>query len=381
MSLFSSHYVKNSSSKIVWRVDSTGIAVIVMHEQKIVYYDFQPITFFALDDRHQYDQMFHHTQMCMNRMIPNLMEHLQIPPQQVTVVIGEPWAHSIRRHIVYKRKTSFKLTRAFIDDLAARDMKKLVQEYRHDAVDFIDPTYHGISIAGHTVSDPWGKSVNDIRFDYLTGFSDVQIVTMIQQTIHEKLKVPLLHIHIDHYQNLLIAFWVKTKLPGGLLVDATGFVTDLYIFHNNQLMQAGTLPQGLSSLAQRVAEELGVYPDELQSLLGLYQKNLINDTMMRRMEQILQGAFQIWEHDFQKFCNHAIEQGDVIDQVIWVGNSNDTMLQFFMHALQHDSLKFPVIFGTNQVGFLHSDALIDTLNLVPMKKLQNQDRIILVGLE
>jgi hypothetical protein len=49
-----------------------------------------------------------------------------------------------------------------------------------------EPTYHDLLIAGHTTNDPWGKTVTDIRFDYVTGFSDTGITAIVKQVIHEK---------------------------------------------------------------------------------------------------------------------------------------------------------------------------------------------------
>lgn len=384
MSLFSSANIQENSFRVLWRIDGAGISVMVVDTvSNVHYYDSQPLTVFAMDDRHMIDQLLHHTEMIVVKMIPSLMAFLPNITDNVTIILGEPWAHSIRRHITYKRKTPFKLTKSFINDLISRDIKRIKKEYQDDYIEFIDPTYHDLSIAGHTSNDPWGKTVTDIRFDYVTGFSDIEIVSLLQQIIHEKMKVKLLDIVIDHYQNYLIRFWKRTNISDGLVIDGSGFVTDLYIFKRNQLVQAGTLPMGFSMVKNELASYLGIYPKELESLLSLYQKKLLSDSVSDRIDKGLQDLFQSWEMDFQVFCNHATEQGDILDQVVWGGNSQDVVLQFFMHQLSDNSLQFPVVFGTSHVGFLHSAMLASNLNIGTHLDVSasNTDQIIISGLE
>jgi hypothetical protein len=256
----------------------------------------------------------------------------------------------------------------------------LAKEYKNASL--IDPIHHEVSVAGHVVPDPWGKSVNDIRFDYITGFSDPQMVALVKEIIHEQMKVKLLNILISHYQNTLVKFWKQLNAPDGLFIDPSGSVTDLAIFSNRQLVQAGTLPVGLLRVAERTAEHMGVYPNELASILSLYSKNLLDDATIEKLERCMYDEYHAWEIDFQKFCHHAVEQGDVIEQVVWLGDSQNPMLQFFMKNMQENKLQSSVIFGSPQVWFLHSDAIIEAVlpHRMQHAHLQNQDRVILAGM-
>ncbi len=383
MSLFSFSSKKQKSLKVFWRVDSGAISVMVTDEKdKVHYYDSEKITIFAMDDRHMYDQLLHHTELCMKRIIPGVVDFLGTVPDSIAIVLGEPWAHSIGRHIVYKRKTRFKLTKSFISDLIVRDMKRIKKEYADYGTDFIEPVYHGISIAGHLTNDPWGKIVDDIRFDYITGLSDDRIVGLVKKTLNEGMRAPLNSISFDHYQNFLVRFWKKTNLSHGLLIDGSGFITELYIFKQNQLVQIGTLPLGFAMVRNELASYLGIYPRELEALLSLYQKKLISEDISRKIQSGLVNLYTIWEKDFQKFCNHAIEQGDILDQVVWSGDEQDPIVQFFMHQLASNTLQFPVVFGTNQVGFLHNGVLARSLNqdtnMTP--NAHNADQVIIAGI-
>lgn len=376
----------NHTTKTIWRIDSTGISVMVLQDKtnRVVYYDFQPITFFTIDVRHRYDQLMHHSELIITRMAQGLISFLKKPATNVVVVLGEPWTQGIRRHIVYKRKTSFMLTRAFIDDLVDRDMKRIAQEYkRHHGTVFelLPPTYHELQIAGHPAHDAFGKVVNDVRLTYTTGFSDPGMTALLKILIHEKTKVRMVNIDFDQYQNYVMRFWKHITLRNGIVIDTTGFVTDMYIFQNNELVQTGTLPTGLSEIRQQLAYHLGIYPTELTSLLSLYQKKILDEATTVKIDRELEKAYHVWERHFQKFCHTAVSHGDILDQVIWLGNETNPILSYFMNALHADPLSFPVIFGSTQVGFIHSDSILDVLhNHNHVTKLQNQDRIIVAAL-
>ena len=82
------------------------------------------------------------------------------------------------------------------------------------------------------------------------------------------------------------------------------------------------------------------------------------------------------------FCSHAIGQGDIISQVVWSDDSSDPILQFFMRELASNTIQFPIVFGTNQVGFLHIESLVDNVknNISIPGNAHVADKIIIAGL-
>jgi hypothetical protein len=139
---------------------------------------------------------------------------------------------------------------------------------------------------------------------------------------------------------------------------------------------------GFSIIKNELASYLGIYPNELESLLAMYKKELLSDSISKKINTGLRDLYRSWESDFQKFCNHATEQGDILDQVIWLGNENDPILQFFMQALAENTLQFPAVFGTSHVGFLHSTMFIDALNQPRLgSSSSTSDQIIIAGLQ
>jgi hypothetical protein len=268
-----------------------------------------------------------------------------------------------------------------VDDLVIRDQKKLIHELRSvdsvSAGDLLDPYYHGLSVAGHQITEPWGRVVNDITVDYTTGFSDLQLVNIIKTVIHEKMRVPLLHITIDHFQNFLVQFSKKSHIDQALIIDMSGQTTDLFIIQHKSLVQTGTLPVGLMSIRQQIAEILGMYPSELDALLSLYARQLLAPKTVQQLEKIMYHLFSDWEKDFQVFCHRAVTLGDVLGQVIWIADDNDPLVQFFMHTLSQDQAQFPVIFGAAQVVFTRSGPIIKLLEQSIPNNCRASDQVIL----
>lgn len=373
---------EKNTTKTFWRIDSASVSVTVVQVETgtILYYDVQPLTLYFLDERHRYDQLLHHTELVMNQMIPRLQMAVSTPSDHAVVVLGEPWSHTVKRHVAYKRKTPFKLTKTFIKDLIDRDMKRLTQEYttrKQAALELMNPTYHELLIGGHVIPEPWGTMINDVRLEYTTGFSDDRITDSVIKIIHEKTKVRLVNIQIDHYLNYMMRFWKTLSAVNGMIINPSGLVTDISIFQQGSLAQSGTIPWGMSGIEHMIAVQMNMNPDELKVLLSLSEKNLLDDATSVRLNKYMDRAYRAWEKDFQKFASNAVDHGDMIDQVVWMGEQS-MLLSYFMHRLRENTVAFPLIFGATHVGFSHSDTILQTA-ASSIHGLKSNDHIMLMA--
>ncbi len=240
------------------------------------------------------------------------------------------------------------------------------------------PTYHELLVGGHSVQDSWGTMINDLRFEYTTGFSDERIVDVATGIIHEKTKVRLLNIQIDHYLDYLMRFWKTLSIGNGMIINPSGYVTDVSIFQQGSLVQSGTIPLGILGIEQMLAIQMNLNPDELKVLLVLAQKKLLDEATSERLRRHMDRAYRLWEKDFQKFSSNAVNHGDMIDQVIWMGDQQSSILSYFMHRLRDNALAFPLIFGATRVGFSHSDTILQTSGEL-IHGIQSNDRIMLLA--
>ncbi len=380
MSIFSTSTNKKSLHAFI-RVDSMCISYIVYNEslREIVLIDSQILNQEGVINR--YDFLVKQIHIAVyNLLKKNTIKSID----RATIIFGEPWSHTIRRQISYQRKTPFKVTQAFIQDLIVRDQKKLIQTlYINDVntpADLILPYYHAFIISGHHVLSPWNHVVNNITIDYSTGFSDEQLTTIIKTTIHEQLKIPTVNINVQHYQDFLAMFVKKIIPDNSLIIDWSGYTTDLSVVQQKTFTQTGTLPLGIVSIKQTLASLLEISYIELDSLLPLYEHSLLTEKLVFKIEAALEQVFQIWEEDFQIFCANAIVNGDIIHRVFWM-NSNDIIAQFFISRVLQDTNIFPTIFGSTQVYAAPFAKLFDTIehSLIDTSYYE-QDNIILSSL-
>ncbi len=359
----------NTGLHMMCRIDSAGISLTVFSGEHTIYRDYQPFPHTVHDERHIYDRMTHHADILLHRMCTDAREYVGKHPTTCVVVVGEPWSHMICRKINHARKTPFKLTQAMVQDLVARDMKRAeiqYREHRHSAhTEFSEPRYHNLSIAGHTIAQPWNKMINDVEITYTTGWFDVQIVEILKSVIHEQLRVPLLGITFHHEQSCIAAWWGKHGIENALLINPTGQVSELYIFQNGILAQWGTIPIGLPDFERALMHELGIGSAQLPGLMRLSQDGLLDGKVIQRMEKSLGKAFSLWKNDLNKFCITAVERGMIVEQIVWMGNPLHPAIAYAMRSVATDDLSFPVVFGAPHTGSIMLQAMVPNIRPEP----------------
>jgi hypothetical protein len=388
MSLFSFNDTTADTLKLVWRFDSAGIsatAFFTSQPTEIIYYHFQPYRLSADNTEyvHKYTQLINLTTTILTTMAKQFLEYVQRQPDAIDIVFGEPWSHVSVRHISYKRKTNFKLTNAFLSELVTRDLKNIKQRGVTVAPDhnFSEPVYHRISIAGHPVYTITGQTVNDIRLDYTVGNLNNDISTVVTKLISERFHVLKRNTKIHHYQDLLIKFFAQSDNLTGCIVDISGHITDVYVFQNGIVKQWGTVPSGALSMVETIARRMNINLPEFSTLLKLYRKDLLSDDMRGTIKNAFKKSITPWIVDMQKFLADAVTDGMIIDQVFWMGSSSDPLLSLFVQSIQSDTIAFPQIFGTHQVGSTYIGTLFSLFSQYEDIKNQiSEDQDIIINL-
>lgn len=379
---------KPDDLKLVWRFDSAGISVTAFFSDKpteILYYHFQPLFFSAVDSvhTHRYDKLINRTQSVLGIMTKQFIEHAQRQPDSMEVIFGEPWSHVSVRHISYKRKTTFKLTNAFLNELVTRDLKNVRQRGSVITLDtnISKPVYHRVSIAGHPVYEITGQPVSDIRLDYTIGNVNADIITVVTNELHQRFHVSRKNITTHHYQDLLINFFARTGITNGCIIDVSGYITDAYVFQNGILKQWGTVPFGKLTMSEVISDRMGISIIEFGTLMKLYKKDLLAESMKSTIQSAFKKSINQWTTDLQNFLASAATDGMIMDQVIWVGGDTDPLLSLFARTVQSDTIVFPHIFGTHQVGIMFSSALFSAFNnYEDIRKSITEDQDIIINL-
>lgn len=165
-SLFSSSDNRPVHSHVTWRIDAAGVSVIIINNStnQMDYYDHYTISASLLDDRHYIIQLHTEINTAIDILTKRLINQFPHFPKHARIILCEPWSHMIKRKVVYKRNTDFKITQTILQEIIARDMKKMMIESKYKAVvqsGFTTPEIQNIAISGHHVVDYIGKKVLD----------------------------------------------------------------------------------------------------------------------------------------------------------------------------------------------------------------------------
>lgn len=372
----------------VWRIDSECVSVTLFYDTQphdIVFYHTIPHALLLLDDRHRADQLYHAVEKGLLQLATMITAEFQQFPGKALVVIGEPWVHTLFRRVTHKRKTEFSLTQSIVQDIVKRDFKTVaLHQYGYDQAmhtDPVEPYVHTVSIGGYPVSEWKHKKTHDVRIDYMGYFFDRSIINLMHQVIHEKLRVRLLAITSAPVHYFLIHYWKQYNQSTQLIIHPSGSVTHMIQMKNGLFIESGTLPVGLHTMYQKMARILGISIHEVATLARMYQQKILQDSVQKKFLKAFQKSFFAWEQEFQSFCTHAVTQGAVIEQVVWVGGMQDQIMHFVMQSVKDDHGSFPIIFGNTHVGFTHSASFLQSQHQGGMiTAMDDVDRIIIQSL-
>jgi len=358
---------KESSTHALWRIDDKSVSVTIVADdrQQVLFFAEQTLRPTVFKTGESLDTITEHLRSTITGLISKVKKDISVFPKRATVIVGEPWSHVVFRTVIHERPTSFRITKTIVSDLIARDIKNIdrsVNGYdKKIHTHFSEPTTHQIYINGHKSKDYYGKSTTNIRIEYATGFFDALLIKSIVHTIHEQTRVPLVQIHTKHYQDVIVRFWNRIGLSHGVVVDPTGAITDLYGFQHGRLIHWGTIPVGASSLEQNSAHGLGVSHPELDTLFRLYDKKLIDQKTEQRINNVLGKIAPLWIRPFQDFCAEMVQQGMIIDQVVWMGEQSHPIEQFLFTTVTDDQATFPMIFGSTHTECAHIADIIESI--------------------
>jgi hypothetical protein len=134
-------------------------------------------------------------------------------------------------------------------------------------------------------------------------------------------------------------------------------------------------------MVETIARRMNMNLPEFSTLLKLYRKDLLSDDMRSTIKNAFKKSITPWIVDMQKFLADAVTDGMIIDQVFWMGSSSDPLLSLFVQSIQSDTIAFPQIFGTHQVGSTYIGTLFSLFSQYEDIKNQiSEDQDIIINL-
>lgn len=234
--------------------------------------------------------------------------------RDVICFLGEPWVHGQSRVVSTSRKTSFPVTRKFLDELMEKDFRLLVQDLEkrysnHEALALLDRKTLWLALNGYVVQSFTGKRVE--RVDVGTYWSVVP--ERLHQIVTEAL-APVFHRNTIETHSLGFAGAVVSSslLPSEIyaLVSVGGLVTELAIMEKHELAHTVSVPMGAHVIFQSIGEAFGCRTyQEVASLLHMYHDKILSDKDTEKLSGLIRTLSRDWLREVEKAIGTILARG------------------------------------------------------------------------
>ncbi len=232
----------------------------------------------------------------------------------VICFLGEPWVHGQSRVVSTSRKTSFPVTKKFLDELMEKDFRLLVQDLEkryanHESLALLDRKTLWLALNGYVVQSFIGKRVE--RVDVGTYWS---VVPERMHKLVTEVLAPIFHRSTIETHSLGYAGAVVSS---SLLQDNTyalvsvgGLVTELAIMEKHELAHTISIPTGAHTIFQEIGKSFGCRTyQEVASLLHMYQDEILSEKDMEKIGLLLRDLSKAWLRQVEKAIGAILARG------------------------------------------------------------------------
>lgn len=232
----------------------------------------------------------------------------------VVCFIGEPWVHGQSRVVSTSRKTSFPVTKKFLDELMEKDFRLLIQDLdkkyeKHEPLSLLDRKTLWLALNGYVVQSYLGKRVE--RVDIGTYWS------VVPEYIHMQIRELLAPIFHRAEISMHSLGYATAVVSSSLLSDQTyalvlvgGLVTEISIMEKHELAHTISVPIGAHSIFQTLGAAFGCRTyQEVSSLLHMYQDKVLSEKDMEKITNVLRDSGRVWLRQVEKAIGGVLARG------------------------------------------------------------------------
>ncbi len=234
--------------------------------------------------------------------------------EEVICFLGEPWVHGQSRVVSTSRKTSFPVTKKFLDELMEKDFRLLVQDLEkryanHESLALLDRKTLWLALNGYVVQSFMGKRVE--RVDVGTYWS---VVPKRMHALVTDVLAPVFHRTTIETHSLGYAGAVVSS---SLLQDHTyalvsvgGLVTEIAIMEKHELAHTISIPSGAHTIFQAIGDVFGCRTyQEVASLLHMYHDEILSEKDMKKIASLMRDLSKSWLRQVEKAIGAILARG------------------------------------------------------------------------
>jgi|GEM_PF-1232409 len=255
-------------------------------------------------------------------------------PAHLLVVLGAPWTITQTRTILFRKATSFIVTKRMVDDFIAKEIAYMMN---HDMDQFktlgtestiIEQHITAILLNGYETTKPFGKKATSISITLTITLSPKAVITQFTETIHRHYGVRRLRFASTTMAHFVVArdYGVHTmheSVEDFFIVDMSEDITDIIFAKQNTLLYHQTIALGTHSLTQQLNTIRNGNIAETDALITAYKKDALDAPQKALVSNALTQFQTMWTKqvdavfDTHVFGLCAPKNGIVITEDVW----------------------------------------------------------------
>lgn len=265
-------------------------------------------------------------------VLSQMKKSTKISPDNIFCIFSSSWSVSEIKKIKIEKTEAIIINEAELEKLIKKEIDAAVimskrKKIMEGGYKVIDIKNIQTKLNGYETSTPYNKKAKLIEIALFASVGAKKVIDSIKNKV----------FHIFHYEKiifssfLLIAFItirdIFTDKKDFILLDITGEVTDVAIIRNNLLISSSSFPLGKNFLIRRMVSSLNTTKEEAISILNMYQKNDIDDSMRDRLMSVFSSAEKEWLLSFTKAVTNLSEDSFVPQSVFFT--ADDEVAEWF----------------------------------------------------
>lgn len=263
-------------------------------------------------------------------------------PANIYCTLSSPWFISKIRNINVVRNDIFKIDektlKAFLEEDFEELKEELKEEFPMKDMVVIEKKIIQMRLNGYEVTKFNGKKVSRVEISAIVGLSSGKVVESIEREIGH-----FFHTKSINFGSFPVAAYstARDMFPDEkdfIFVDITGEATDISLINNDVMLKTVSFPMGKNSLVRKISAELKTPHEEASSLLNMYLKDALNDTIKTTVALIVKNGNNEWSVRFKKSVD-MLAKDSKIPEVVYFTSDSDVSELF---AGLMNSMKFEV---------------------------------------
>lgn len=276
--------------------------------------------------------------------LPKLASQKNSKIIEVNVVLSAPWYKPKMANILFKKESPVLFTKEIYNTLIAKE-----EALNQDDKTTIERNVSHILLNNYELNDPFNKQASSVDIAFYTSHVDVDIQSIIKDTIQKHLPKKKVSIHSSAFISFQAIRSSFVNVSSFLFFDINNDVTEIGIVKNNVFDTVVTIPFGKKHLLDSISAECKLDKVQTTSSLKMIANGSMDDTCNINMLQIIQKESEAWAAELGSVIGQIGERAIFPNKIFLLADSD--IEPFALMTLKAEAIQ-KKIFNTNSVDVI-----------------------------